>query len=85
MEPQVKTNQVESHFEAALMNVQYLLKLNPYYSSQKDHEQSKLAFTQIMSALVIAFEKEKEEKKEETPVLSNVKKEEKEEFTAVQD
>jgi len=35
-----------------------------------------------MSALVIAFEKEKEEKKEETPVLSIVPEEE---FTAVQD
>jgi len=82
MEPQVKTNQVESHFEAALMNVQYLLKLNPYYSSQKDHEQSKLAFTQIISALVIAFEKEKLEKKDEVPALSLVPEEE---STAVMD
>lgn len=82
MEPQVQPNQVTSHFQAALMNLDYLLKMNPYYSSQKDHDQAKLAFAQIMSALVIAFEKEKEEKKEETPVLSIVPEEE---FTSVQD
>lgn len=81
MEPQVP-NQVTSHFQAALMNLEYLIKMNPYYSSQKDHDQAKLAFTQIMSAVVIAFEKEKEEKKEETPVLSIVPEEE---FTSVQD
>lgn len=64
MEPQVQPNQVTSHFQAALMNLDYLLKMNPYYSCQKDHDQAKLAFAQIMSALVIAFEKEKLEKKE---------------------
>lgn len=55
MEPQVQPNQVESHFQAALMNVQYLLKLEPTYANDYDKNQSLQAFTQIISALIIAF------------------------------